>query len=143
MKTDARKWRLIVQDHAQKWGAHGSWFSNRGCFHGGWPTHCSEQIEDSPFAKNAGFQGLYLQTLSLKKTYAKEEQQKPGGEATKPPLLKSHPNYWLSEFIPAGHDGGAGAGLIPLGSDWMTPEASEQKLRCPVVPTFTGHAMIV
>ena len=45
--------------------------------------------------------------------------------------------------MPAGHDGGAGAGLMPLGSDWMTPEASEQKLRCPVVPTLTGHAMIV
>jgi|HubBroStandDraft_1064217.scaffolds.fasta_scaffold01787_10 hypothetical protein len=68
-----------------------------------------------------------------------------GGGARQPPFecREGRQNYWLSGVIPAGHSGGAGAGLTPVESDWMTPDPSEQKLRCPVVPTFTGQPMIV
>jgi hypothetical protein len=81
---------------------------------------------------------------STVKNFGGEKQEREAGE---PPLSRiSEPlakNYWLSGVIPAGHSGGAGAGATPVESDWMTPDPSEQKLRCPVVPTLTGHAIIV
>src|SRR5208282_189712 len=68
-----------------------------------------------------------------------------GGGARPPPFecLITRESYWLNGVIPAGHSGGAGAGLTPVERDWMTPDPSEQKLRCPVVPTLTGQPMIV
>ena len=64
----------------------------------------------------------------------------PAGEDTNgPPLPRIRKSYWSGLSV-VRQFGGAGA-TAPVGLKKITPEASEQNARCPVVPSVIGVAV--
>ena len=66
-------------------------------------------------------------------------EELPGEDINDPPLPRIRTNYCRGLSV-ARQFGETGA-TAPVGLNVITPDASEQNARCPVVPTFCGVAV--